>query len=77
MVDLVGSEALDEGLVSPGEVAVERLHADAAVPAEVVVVAEPWFETFPQSVEGGEVPVGQSGQEAEADGAEEALDLAA
>jgi hypothetical protein len=47
------------------------------MPAEVVVIAEPWFEAFLQRVDGVEVPVGQSRQEAEADGAEEAFDLAA
>jgi len=49
--------------------AVQRFHADAAVPAQVIVVAEPWFEALLQGCERVEVAVGQSRQEAQTDGA--------
>jgi hypothetical protein len=46
VIDLLGGEALDEGLLGAGEESIERLHADAAVASEVVVVAQPVIELF-------------------------------
>jgi hypothetical protein len=76
-VDLVGSESLDEGELGACEEAVERLHADAAVAAKMVVVAEPVLELLLQGVERAEVLVLESGKKPKAYGSEEPLDLAA
>ena len=77
VIDLVDPKPLDESRLGAGQIAVERLHADAAVASQVVVITQPLLEACLQSFERHQVRVFEPGQEAQAHRAMKSLDLAA